>query len=63
MVCVIAKTNIVRQSEHCQGAAWTSTAAEIMTKDVTFCSATDGLAEILSMLLARGLVHVPVANA
>lgn len=63
MVCVIVKTNIVRQIGHCQGAARTSTAAEIMMKFVTFCNATDGLAEMLPMMLARGLVHVPIANA
>lgn len=63
MVGVITKTNIVRQIGLCQGAACTSTAAEIMTRDVTFCSATDCLRDVLSMMQARGFVHVPVVDA
>jgi len=63
MVGVITKTNIVRQIGLCQGAACTSTAAEIMTRDVTFCSATDCLPDVLSMMQARGFVHVPVVDA
>ena len=63
MVGVITKTNIVRQIGHCRGAACTSTAAAIMTRDVTFCSETDCLLDVLSMMQARGLVHVPVVDA
>lgn len=63
MVGVITKTNIVRQIGHCQDGACTSTAAEIMTREVTFCSATDCLPDVLSMMVARGLVHVPVVDA
>lgn len=63
MVGVITKTNIVRQIGLCQGAACTSTAAEIMTRDVTFCRATDCLPDVLSMMQARGFVHVPVVDA
>ena len=63
MVGVITKTNIVQQIGHCQGAACTTTAAEIMTRDVAFCSATDCLPDVLSMMQARGFVHVPVVDA
>lgn len=63
MVGVITKTNIVRQIGHCQGAACTRTAAEIMTTDVTFCSATDCLPDVLSTMVERGFVHVPVVDA
>lgn len=63
MVGVISKTNIVRQIGHCAGAACRSTAAEIMTTDVTFCSATDCLPDVLAMMVARGLVHIPVVDA
>ena len=63
MVGVITKTNIVRQVAHCQGAACASTADEIMTRDVTFCTATDCLPDVLSMMQARGFVHVPVVDA
>ena len=63
MVGVITKTNIVQQIGHCTGAACTSTAAEIMATDVSFCSATDCLADVLAMMLARGFVHIPVVDA
>ena len=63
MVGVITKTNIVRQIGHCEGAACASTAAEIMTRDVTFCRTTDCLPDVLSMMQARGFVHVPVIDA
>jgi CBS domain-containing protein len=63
MVGIITKTNIVRQIGNCQGAACTGTAAEIMTRDVTFCGPADCLPDVLSMMLARGFVHVPVVDA
>ena len=62
MVGVVTKTNIVRQIADCRGAACTSTAAEIMTRDVTFCSATDCLPDVLAMMAARGFVHIPVVD-
>ena len=54
MAGVVTKTDIVRQIGHCEGAACTSTAADIMTKDVTFCRATDCLSDVLAMMQARG---------
>ena len=63
MAGVITKTNIVQQIGQCQGAVCTTTAAEIMTRDVTFCRATDCLPDVLSMMQARGFVHVPVVDA
>ena len=63
MAGVVTKTDIVRQIGHCEGAACTSTAADIMTRDVTFCRATDCLPDVLAMMQARGLVHVPVVDA
>ena len=63
MAGVITKTNIVQQIGQCQGAACTTTAAEIMTRDVIFCSATDCLSDVLSMMQARGFVHIPVVDA
>ena len=63
MVGVVTKTDIVQRIGHCLGAACTATAATIMTSNVTFCSGTDCLADILSMMQARGFVHVPVVNA
>ena len=63
MVGVVTKTNIVRQIGHCEGAARTSTAAEIMTREVTFCRSADCLPDVLSMMQAHGFVHVPVIDA
>ena len=63
MVGVITKTDIVQQIGHCLGAACTATAAEIMTRDVTFCSDADCLPDVLSNMQARGFVHVPVVDA
>ena len=62
MVGVVTKTNIVRQIVKCGSAACTSTAAEIMTRKVTFCHTTDCLPDVLSMMQARGFVHVPVID-
>lgn len=62
MVGVITKTNLVRQIGSCRGAACTSKAAEFMTRNVTFCRLTDDLSEVLAMMQARGLVHVPVVD-
>ena len=63
MVGVVTKTNIVRQIGHCEGAACASTAAEIMTREVTFCHTTDCLPNVLSMMQVHGFVHVPVIDA
>ncbi len=63
MAGVVTKTDIVRQIGHCEGTACTSTAADIMTRDVTFCRTTDCLPDVLAMMQARGLVHVPVVDA
>ena len=63
MVGVITKTDIVQRVGRCLGAACTATAAEIMTRDVTSCSVTDCLPDVLSMMQVRGFVHVPVVDA
>lgn len=62
MVGVVTKTDIVLQIGHCAGRACTNTADSIMTRDVTSCRATHGLSDVLSMMQARGLVHVPVID-
>ena len=63
MVGVVTKTNLVRQIGHCEGITCTGTAAEIMTREVSFCRATDSLSDVLSMMQTRGLVHVPVIDS
>lgn len=62
MIGVVTKSDIVRQIGHCAGSACIDTADGIMTKDVVSCRATDGLHEVLSMMQARGLVHIPVVD-
>ncbi len=62
MAGVITKTNIVRCIGHCAGSACTTSAASLMTRDVTFCHPTDDLADVLAMMQARGFVHVPVVD-
>ncbi len=63
MVGIITKTNIVQQIGHCQGAGCTSTAAELMVQDVTYCHPTDFLPDVLTMMAKRGVVHIPVVDA
>ena len=63
MIGVITKTDIVQRVGRCLGVACTATAVEIMTRDVTSCSVTDCLPDVLAMMQARGLVHVPVVDA
>lgn len=63
MVGVVTKLDIIRQIGHCTGHTCTDTAHSIMTKDVVTCRATDSLFDVLAMMQARGLVHVPVVDA
>lgn len=63
MVGVVTKSDIVRRMGHCTGRTCTDTADVIMTRQVISCRATDGLPDVLSMMQARGLVHLPVVDA
>lgn len=63
MAGVVTKTDIVRHIGHCESAACTSTAADIMTREVSFCRAIDCIPDVLAMMQARGFVHVPVIDA
>jgi CBS domain-containing protein len=62
MVGVITKTNIVQQIGRCDGSACMSTAADVMTRDVTYCRPGDYLPDVLSIMATRGFVHVPVVD-
>ena len=62
MVGVITKTNIVQQIGHCPESACTTAAADVMTRDVTYCRPTDPLPDVLSMMQKRGFVHIPVVD-
>ena len=62
MVGIIPKTNIVQRIGQCQGVSYTSAAAELMTRDVTFCHPGDRLENVLAMMAKRGFVHIPVVD-
>jgi len=62
MVGVITKTNIVQQIGHCRESVGTTAAADVMTRDVTYCRPTDSLPDVLSMMEKRGFVHIPVVD-
>ena len=62
MIGVLTKSDIVRQIGHCTGRTCTDTADGLMTREVISCRSTDGLTDVLSMMQARGLVHIPVVD-
>ena len=62
MAGVITKTNIVQKIGRCGGSACMATAADVMTRDVTYCRPTDYLPDVLSMMATRGFVHIPVID-
>lgn len=62
MVGVITKTNIAQQVGRCGGRACMATAADVMTRDVTYCRSTDNLPDVLAIMATRGFVHVPVID-
>jgi CBS domain-containing protein len=62
MAGVVTKTDIVRQIGYFEGAAYTKNAADLMTRELTFCRATDCLPDVLAMMQERGFVHVPVVD-
>ena len=45
------------------GHTCTDTAHSIMATDVVVCQATDNLSDVLAMMQARGLVHIPVVDS
>ncbi|MBC7604644.1 MAG: CBS domain-containing protein [Ramlibacter sp.] len=63
MIGVITKSDIVMQIGHCTGVTCTNTVDRVMRRDVIACYPADGLSDVLSMMQARGLVHVPVIDA
>jgi CBS domain-containing protein len=62
MVGVITKSDVVRQIGHCAGGACQTAAADVMTQQVTFCRASDRLADVLLTMQTQGLVHLPVID-
>jgi CBS domain-containing protein len=62
MVGVITKTDIVRQIAHCHGVSCTMSAADAMTRDVTYCHSSDALQDVLSIMKEHGFVHIPIVD-
>ncbi len=63
MAGVITKSDVVRQIGHCAGSACQTAAADVMSRQVTYCRASDALAEVLLTMQTQGLVHVPVIDS
>jgi CBS domain-containing protein len=62
MAGVITKSNIVQWVGQRRGRIRTTTAADMMTRDVTCCHPTDCLPDVLSMMQKCGFVHIPVVD-
>ena len=62
MAGVITKTDVVRQIAHGLGSRGKTTAAAVMTRDVTYCRPSDPLHGVLSQMKERGFVHVPIID-
>ena len=62
MVGVITKTDVIRQISHCQGCACTTTAAAVMTQDVTYCHPSEMLHDVWLIMKERGFVHIPIID-
>jgi CBS domain-containing protein len=59
---VITKTDIVRRVADSQGDLATVRTADVMTKVVTVCKASDRLHDVLTMMKDRGFVHIPIVD-
>ena len=62
MAGILTRTDVVQQIGQCQGARCTVTAAQWMVREVTHCLAGDRLADVMSTMASRGLVHMPVLD-
>ena len=52
MVVVITKTNLVQEIGRCGESACMTAAADVMTRDVTYCRSTDCLLDVLSIAIS-----------
>jgi len=58
----ITETVLVRQLGLGQADFFTTTAANVMTREITACAPDDALSEVLAMMHTRGLIHVLVVD-
>jgi predicted transcriptional regulator len=54
--------NLVQEIGRCGESACMTAAADVMTRDVTYCRPTDCLPGVLSMMGKRGFVHIPIVD-
>ena len=62
MVGVITETHVVRRLGHGQTSVFTTSAGDVMKRDVISCRPADSLAEVLATMHHHGLIHVPVVD-
>lgn len=62
MVGVVTKTDIVRQMGRCNGSSYTTAAAVMMSRDVTYCQSSDTLHHVWSIMKEHGLFHIPIVT-
>lgn len=62
MVGVVTKTDIVAQIGRCRGGACMARVETIMIRDVVSCRPNDLLADLWSVMKARGLQRIPVID-
>ena len=62
MICVVTKTDIVSQIGHCIGFGCIARVDSIMTRDVTYCRASEFLHDVWLTMKERGLQRIPVLD-
>ena len=62
MAGVITKTDVVRRISYCAGSACTTAAAQVMTKDVTFCRPKEWLHDVWAVIKQHGLKNMPIID-
>lgn len=62
MAGVITKTNIVGRISHCTEFSCSTAAANVLTRDLTFCRPDDGLHDVWSVIKRHGLKNIPVVD-
>lgn len=62
MAGVVTTSDIVRCVGHYPQNVLTTTAADVMTRNVTSCHPGDTLENVLSVMNRRGLEHIPVVD-
>lgn len=62
VVGTITETILVRQLGFGKADIFTTQAGQVMLRDYTVCAPSDSIAEVLTVMHARGLVHVPVVD-